>query len=184
MRCKLLNIPPRSSNDNWHVPLFFPGMNWCSSVGNKNPLKGLHSLSSGNNWIGWCYAILLIWIWLTQGTVTHPAMTLAVTKKRKWKALCNLHVDLHVQLFLTWRQVAILHVFQPYRLIHNLLCKMIFFVGYEVIWCHMTSKHTPYWIRHLTFVGFTTFPGSQENDWSVSHLLSFFAFSADQSMKR
>ena len=74
-------------------------MNWCDSVGKKIHLKGLHSLSSRNNLNGWCYSIARIWIWLTHSIVTHPLMTLTVTKRRKWKVLlCNLHVDLHVRV--------------------------------------------------------------------------------------
>ena len=100
MRCKLpfyLTLFV-SWNDNWQIPLIFLGMNWCDSVGEKIPLKGLHSLSSGNNWNGWCYTIVIIWIWPTQSIVTHLLMTLTATKERKLKVLlCNLHVDLHVR---------------------------------------------------------------------------------------
>ena len=79
--------------DNWHLPLIFSGMDWCDSAGWKIPLKGLHSLSSGNNWNGWCYSNVLIWIWLTQSIVTRHFMTLTVTRTRKWRALlCNLYV--------------------------------------------------------------------------------------------
>ena len=88
-----------SWNDNEHPPLFFSGMNWCNSVGNKNLLKGLHSLSYERNWNGWCYVIVLIWIWLTQGIVTHPAMTLTATKNWNWKARCNFYVNLHLRFF-------------------------------------------------------------------------------------
>ena len=108
MKCKLsfYITPFVSGNENWHLPLFFSGMNWWDSVGKKIPLKGLRSVSSRSNLNGWCYSIVLIWICLTY------SMTLTVTKERKLKVLlCNLHVDLHVR-GLDMMRSCILYVFQ------------------------------------------------------------------------
>ena len=66
-------------SDNWHMPLFFSGMNSCDSAGKKIRLKELHSLSSKNTLNGWCYSIARIWIWLARTIVMHPFMTLTVT---------------------------------------------------------------------------------------------------------
>ena len=114
MKCKLsfYITPFVSRNENWHLPLFFSGMNWWDSVGKKIPLKGLRSLSSRSNLNGWCYSIVLIWICLTYSIVTHPLMTLTVTKERKLKVLlCNSHADLHVR-GLDMMRSYILYVFQ------------------------------------------------------------------------
>ena len=125
MRCKPLFYltPSFSWNDNWHLSFVFPGMNWCNSVGKKIPLKGLPSLSYGNNWNGWCYVIVLIWIWLTETIVTRPVMTLSMTKKRNMKPLlCNLdliffdvtirlkNVNLLIQKFIPRREVLDPHL--------------------------------------------------------------------------
>ena len=113
MRCKhyFYIILFSSWHDNWHMPLFFLGMNWCDSVGKKYPLNGRRSLLYGNNLNGWCCSIVLIWIWLTQSIVAHSAMTFTVTKKQNWKVLCNLHAD-YMHNLSTWWQGSILYVSQ------------------------------------------------------------------------
>ena len=168
MTCKLHFYLPQffSWKDNRHLPLFFLDMNWCDSVGNRNLLEGLHSLSSGNNLNGWCYGNVLIWVWVTQGIVTHPAMTSTVTRKWNWKARCNLHVYLHVRFF--WHdhdEMSACCTFLSYTSkFITCPCSMMlffFFAGYDVIWSHMTPTHTPYWICHLRFCLFPC----RENGW-------------------